>query len=63
MLRTGSVWDTSCMKALRCVKSFEGFLAPFFSRGWAWRHTSTRAAEVLLLNRVGGDGREFSFHL
>ena len=56
--------DTSCMKALRRVKSFEGFLASFFfSKMSVETHTSRRAEEVLLWSEVSGDGREFSFHL
>jgi hypothetical protein len=64
MLSHGEEDDTSCMKALRRVKSFEGFLASFFfSKMSVETHTSTRAEEVLLWSEVSGDGREFSFHL
>src|SRR5579859_811240 len=62
LTRRLSYVDTSCMKALQRVKSFEGFFASFFSRRWACGHTSTRAEEVLLLSGVGGDGW-FFFHL
>jgi hypothetical protein len=60
----GVVRDTSCMKALRCVKSFEGFLLlDFFAKMGVGAHHHACRGSVVLLSGIGGDGREFSFHL
>jgi hypothetical protein len=59
-LRHGKGYDTSCMKALRRVKSFEEFLASFFWRRRAWRHTNTRAGTALERSRRGMGGVRFS---
>lgn len=41
----GKGYDTSCMKALRCVKGFWGVSFGFFEGKWTDRHTRIRAPE------------------
>ena len=63
MLSHGEEDDTSCMKALRRVKSFEGFLASFFfledERGNTHQH-ARRGSVALERSQRGRAGVLFS---